>query len=195
MDLATLTAELVNRGLTPTLAGGKLAIAGPADQITPVLKAGLTKHRVTLRAMLAPAGESQAKSESIVSLPGLATPAPGADSLPPENANGLPDLAFADTPEADAGLRKVGAYFDDLAADVRANNPKHAGRMALDLNGDPCRVCGFEPTVLSLIHDGDSIRRDCATCGAFVEFPAWGNASEWLRDEIAKSRAEPACEF
>lgn len=154
MDLATLTAELVTRGLTPTLADGKLAIGGPVDRLTAPLKAGLAEHRETLRAMLTP------------------TPA----ELPPENADGLPDLAFADTAEADDGLRTVGAYFEQLAADVMANNPKHAANLTTDLRGDPCRRCGFTPAVLTLIHEGGTVRRDCATCGAFCEFSAWHDA-------------------
>lgn len=153
MDLATLTAELVTRGLTPRLTDGKLAIGGPVERLSAPLKAGLAEHRDTLRAMLTPAAE-----------------------LPPENADGLPDLAFADSPEADDGLRKVGAFFEGLTADVRANNPKHLANLAIDPRGDPCRRCGFETAVLVLIHEGETVRRDCATCGAFGEFSAWHDA-------------------
>lgn len=185
MDLCTLTNELTIRGLTPTLNDGKLAIAGPTEKITPPLKAALAEHRDTLRAMLAPKDD--------------------APELPPENADGVSDIAFADTPEADAGLLKVANYFGKLAAAVLANNPSHAANLTADPRGEPCRRCGFEPAVLTLIQDGSTVRRDCATCGAFCEFSAWNNADAAARTmadaraefrrEVAEAKAEPACLF
>jgi hypothetical protein len=178
MDIATLHAELINRGLSMALADGKLAIAGPIERLTPALKSGLDKHRETLRAMLTPKADagnqlsdsdsSPAKSETIV-------------SLPPENADGTPDLAYADTPAADGGLRQVGEYFGKLAADVVKHNPKQAANLTADPRGEPCRRCGFSCSVLTLVHDGKSTRRDCATCGRFAEFTTWNDADASAR--------------
>jgi hypothetical protein len=36
-----------------------------------------------------------------------------------------------------------------------------------------CRRCGSRATVDTPIHQGQSIRRDCAKCGRFRSFPTW----------------------
>lgn len=254
MDLCTLTAELTTRGLAPTYTGGKLAIAGPVERLTPALKAGLDKHRETLRAMLTPGaggvfGNPANNSAAAPLAPNCGNPAtisrgekndcnpapisptaeagenfrnlakntrdatgrnpaasstaatggnpansssrggvvrnPAVNSLPPENADGIPDIAFADTPAADGGLLEVGDYFGRLAADVLKRNPKQAANLTADPRGTPCRRCGFEPAVLTLVHQGASVRRDCATCGAFGKFTAWHDA-----DAAAKAVAD-----
>jgi hypothetical protein len=37
----------------------------------------------------------------------------------------------------------------------------------------PCRRCGGTEMLDVAIHDGQSVRRDCAQCGRFVEFAVW----------------------
>ncbi|MEQ8847237.1 hypothetical protein [Botrimarina sp.] len=177
MDIATLTAELAIRGLTPTVTDGKLAVAGPTDRLTAPLKAGLAEHRDTLRLMLTP------RATRSVHMTGTGAAGKGpvkrtdlTADLPPEDADGQTDAAFADTPAADDGLRTCGDYFMRLAEEVRDRNPRHLRNLAIDPRGDPCRRCGFTPASLTLIHHGESVRRDCATCGAFAGFTAWHNA-------------------
>ena len=36
-----------------------------------------------------------------------------------------------------------------------------------------CPRCENDEATLHIIHDGDSIRRDCARCGRFIDFPVW----------------------
>jgi hypothetical protein len=52
---------------------------------------------------------------------------------------------------------------------------RHKAELLALLNGEPapCRRCGATDILDVKIHDGESVRRDCAQCGRFVEFPAW----------------------
>lgn len=38
---------------------------------------------------------------------------------------------------------------------------------------EPCPRCGCEEATDTPIHDGQSIRRDCAHCGHLIDFPRW----------------------
>ena len=37
----------------------------------------------------------------------------------------------------------------------------------------PCFRCGGTQSYVQIIHDGDSLRRDCSQCGRFIDFPTW----------------------
>lgn len=93
-------------------------------------------------------------------------------------------IQFADTQGAIGPLSECMRYFDNLAGDMNRNNPNTLETVAQGEPGDECRYCGSEQTFLAIIHDGESLRRDCAGCGRFIEFPAWydaGKADDVLR--------------
>jgi hypothetical protein len=52
---------------------------------------------------------------------------------------------------------------------------RHKAELLALLLGEPltCRRCGTAGILEVLIHGGRSVRRDCAQCGRFVEFPIW----------------------
>lgn len=83
------------------------------------------------------------------------------------------DLSFADSPAAAEGLAECLRYFEELAGDVTA---ARTGRTVLRWPcpmQTPCRRCGGADACAVVIHEGASIRRDCARCGAFRDFPIW----------------------
>jgi hypothetical protein len=54
--------------------------------------------------------------------------------------------------------------------------PARAGdrdRLPAPAGIDSCDRCGATETVDQTIHDGRSVRRDCATCGRFRKFTVW----------------------
>jgi hypothetical protein len=64
-----------------------------------------------------------------------------------------------------------------VGATLRGALRKHKGELLALLAGGPvppgCRRCGSHETHDVLIHAGQSVRRDCARCGRFLEFPVW----------------------
>lgn len=66
-------------------------------------------------------------------------------------------------------------FFEKLALEVGENNSEAltwlvrvpAPRLK------PCRRCNGHNTYVAVIHEGESTRRDCAKCGAFIDFPTW----------------------
>jgi hypothetical protein len=92
-------------------------------------------------------------------------------------------FADSDSPEAMAALCDAMEYFE-LLTDSRAT---HCPERLVQTVGEPgqqespCPRCGNSNTYLAILHTGESLRRDCAICGRFVEFPNWHN-----RDATAK---------
>jgi hypothetical protein len=52
---------------------------------------------------------------------------------------------------------------------------RHKAELLALLQGKPvpCPRCRATGTLDVAIHDGQSVRRDCAQCGRFVEFAVW----------------------
>ena len=63
----------------------------------------------------------------------------------------------------------AGAFTDELRSLAAANRAD----LIAHLSAVPCTRCGSTETADFSIHDGQSIRRDCAKCGRFQSFPLW----------------------
>jgi hypothetical protein len=88
-------------------------------------------------------------------------------------------------------------YFDELKA---AHTARGFDLLRLEQapQETPCRRCGSYQTYLAKIHGGESLRRDCASCGRFREFAAWkekAKAEQILTDlaEQARYNAKAGC--
>jgi hypothetical protein len=102
-------------------------------------------------------------------------------------------FADSDSPEAMAALCDAMEYFE-LLTDARATHCRERIVQIVDEPGQqesPCKRCGNSNTYLAILHTGESLRRDCAICGRFVEFPNWHNreaTAKILAAAISSSR-------
>lgn len=78
-------------------------------------------------------------------------------------------------PASTAAAESKTPYFDKLRADMLRQNPAAFDAIAR-CKGD-CK-CGSEEAYLQVIRGGEAIRRDCARCGSFIDFPARGSLVE-----------------
>lgn len=84
------------------------------------------------------------------------------------------------------GIRVVispaGRITDQLAERIR--NLRGPLAAAVRLIAD-CERCGSAEAIDVPVHDGHSVRRDCAACGATLGFPDWyvSNANEGCQHE------------
>lgn len=67
-----------------------------------------------------------------------------------------------------------GAYTPELRALV----DNHRGQLLAWLTTAPCPRCRSTEWRDVSIHDGLSVRRDCAKCGRYLSFPLWYGVSE-----------------
>jgi hypothetical protein len=97
-------------------------------------------------------------------------------------------IHFADTAEALKPLCDAIEYFQRKADRIRTLNPEATAQIVLEpeLQQEPCRRCGSRKTYLAIIHAGESLRRDCAQCGRFIDFPSW-NKREETADILART--------
>lgn len=65
------------------------------------------------------------------------------------------------------------AYYDKLFSDMQSRNPQRIHTIARCKA--QCRHCRSDEAYLQVIQDGTAIRRDCAACGKFIDFPTFGN--------------------
>lgn len=156
MDVANLLHSLTTQGLTLSLgeAPDTIAVVGPVASLTLEQQRGLTEHKQTLLSMLTP---------------------------PPTCY--IPEDAQPDTPEDLGSLNRCMEYFERLTDEVGFHNPERLAQIVLEPEPQEssCRRCGTHATYLAIIHAGESLRRDCAKCGRFIDFPSWHN-----REETAK---------
>jgi hypothetical protein len=80
-----------------------------------------------------------------------------------------------------------------LTDEVGFHNPERLAKIVLEPGQQvsPCRRCGNRTTYLAILHAGESLRRDCAKCGRFIDFPSWHNREDTakiLADAVAGSR-------
>lgn len=156
MDIANLLHSLTVAGLSLRLGeADSLQVVGATHKLTLDQQQALRQHKPTLLAMLRPPPPCfiQKEREAII---------------------------FADTAEALGPLREAIEYFSRLADDMRFHNAEALSKVVLEPEPSPapCRRCGNRQTYLAVIHSGESLRRDCAKCGRFVDFVAWHNREE-----------------
>jgi hypothetical protein len=164
MNIPNLLHSLTNQGLTLSLgeAPDSIAVVGPVASLTLEQQRALAEHKPTLLAML--------------------TPLP--TCYIPEQAG---------TPEDLGSLNRCMEYFERLADEVEFHNPERLAQIVLEpeQQESPCRRCGNRTTYLAILHAGESLRRDCAKCGRFIDFPSWHNREDTakiLADTVAGSR-------
>ncbi len=162
MDIATLLHSLTLSGLTLRRGDADaLEVVGPVQSLSLEQQQALRENKPTLLAML--------------------TPPPTCFILDEYTAEAEREaIQFADTPEALAPLGNAIEFFECLADDMRAHNPEALSQVVLDaeLQQQACKRCQSEQTYLAIIHAGESLRRDCASCGRFIDFPSWHNRKE-----------------
>lgn len=60
-----------------------------------------------------------------------------------------------------------------LLAGLRKHKPDLLALLRGEEVPSGCERCGLTETIDVPIHGGQSLRRDCARCGRFIEFPVW----------------------
>ncbi len=154
MNVANLLHSLTTQGLTLSLgeAPETIAVVGPVATLTLEQQRALAEHKPTLLAMLTP---------------------PPTCYIPEQ----------AGTPEDLGSLNRCMEYFEQLIDEVGTHCPERLDQIVIEPEPqeNPCRRCGNRKTYLAILHAGESLRRDCAKCGRFYDFPSWHN-----REETAK---------
>ena len=78
-------------------------------------------------------------------------------------------------PELLAGCRRASVRWEsERPAGDCVNEPAEG---EIDPDAPQCDKCGSTEFRDTLVHDGQSIRRDCAWCGRFIAFPKWHEKS------------------
>lgn len=189
MDIASLLHSLTVAGLRLRAgAGGTLEVVGDVSKVTPTQREALSAHKSTLLAMLAPPPTCNLpKTDSVTD-----------DDFAEELAERFAIQWLESTGtqhQVSQALTEAIEFFEQVI-DSREPPPKQAPqpepprfflelKAAHDLRGfdlltleaeaqeAPCRRCGSRQTCLTKIHGGESLRRDCASCGRFRDFAAW----------------------
>ena len=169
MNIADLLHSLTVDGLTLTQEpAGSLKVLGPVHRLTPGQKQGLSDYKQTLLTLTSPptcfipwlSPEEKVEREAIQ----------WADSRSPEVLEALTDAieyyeAKARPPAFYLGLKTQQTFIGIEWAFLEAGEAD-----------PPCKRCGDRQTSLNIIHSGESLRRDCAYCGCFRNFPTWYNS-------------------
>ena len=175
-----LLAELAGRGITLVVDGGQLIARGPAGAMTPELAQRLKQHKAALvEALTSGPAEAQAVE---VNAPALASGLPPGwpSNTPkppwwPEFLDCLGSIRLLAAREQMCGDPTCGFSVAILWTDGKTAEwscPK-CGRTSGPIVQQKCRRCGSTQYHDVPIHNGKSIRRDCARCGRFLDFPAW----------------------
>lgn len=177
MDISNLLHTLTTQGLRLSLgkAPETIAVVGPVASLTLEQQRALAEHKQTLLSMLTPlptcfilhCGEAEEREAT--------------------------QFADSDSPEAMAALCDAMEYFERLTDAKATHCPERLVQTVLEpgQQESPCPRCGNSNTYLAILHTGESLRRDCAICGRFVEFPNWHNreaTAKILAAAIAGSR-------
>jgi hypothetical protein len=200
MDIVNLLHSLTVAGLTLRAgAGGSLEVVGDVSRVNQAQREALKTHKPALLVMLGPPptcyvieereairwesdptkqGEvSKALAEALEFFEGII------DEREPEPKDPRP--------------QEPPRHFDELKA---AHNAKGIDLLTLEPmpSETPCHRCGSRQSYLAIIHGGESLRRDCASCGRFREFAAWkekAKAEQILTDltEQARYNAKAGC--
>lgn len=196
MNIADLLHSLTISGLTLSQSpAGELKVLGPVHKLTQQQKQGLSDHKQTLLALASqptcfiPPQEESDYDKKTKSIPWLTPEArtereaiQWADSRSPEVAQALANAIdfFEDIP-------RPPAFYLGLKAQQQANGLDWA-HLEPGQAESPCKRCGDRQTSLNIIHSGESLRRDCAYCGRFRDFPSWYDAK--LTQEILSTNAQ-----
>lgn len=73
----------------------------------------------------------------------------------------------------EAAWQALALHRDELASSLAAPREVPTTRLPPPAGADLCDRCGATETTDVVIHDGQSIRRDCARCGRFIRFSVW----------------------
>lgn len=159
--LPGLLAECAVNGIRLSVAaGGGLDIDAPQDTLTPELLARLKSHKAVLLAMLRPATKALSIDPADVLWQAALDRLVGDPDFPPDVMEVL----------RVASLR----WIDDALPSgptiecVPVAKPNPAGPTTKPV----CR-CGSTTWRDMSIHSGQSVRRDCARCRRFLDFPVW----------------------
>lgn len=187
-----LLAEATAAGLTVHVAGDRLIVRGPKRS------AGVARRLLDCKAEVVAAlaakshdakpnaygsdrqaptmpDESQVVEPinaptAVVANDAARPPAEGARIIgiaPPDVSSHAPESTQDNTPTIDA----ASARNSNAGARLRDDNdPLPRARVK---GGPPFCRCGSAETVDVPIHDGRSLRRDCARCRRFIDFPVW----------------------
>ena len=60
---------------------------------------------------------------------------------------------------------------DEVEVPTRPNNRSEPVKLSREQA--LCDRCQHDEATLYIIHEGESVRRDCAQCGRFIDFPIW----------------------
>lgn len=166
MDVGNLLHTLTIQGLSLKLGEvpDTIAVIGPVASLTLEQRRALAEHKPTLLAMLTP---------------------------PPTCY--IPEDTQTEDAEDLGSLNRCMEYFERLADEVEFHNPERLAQIVLEPEPQqsPCKRCGNRTTYLAIIHAGESLRRDCAKCGRFIDFPSWHNREDTakiLADTVGQSR-------
>lgn len=80
-----------------------------------------------------------------------------------------------------------GAIDDDLLDRIERSWSKISERLRSPFKDTICERCGSMEYIETPIHEGKSIRRDCAKCDRFMGFPVW----KGIRKRTNNDKKEP----
>ena len=212
MDIATLLHSLTVAGLTLRRgAGDSLEVLGDVSKVTHPQREALSRHKPVLLVMLTPPPTCNIPTRSE---PERVTDSAFADELAERfaiewvEATGTQHQVSQALTEAMEFFERVvdgrepppkeappippppPRFFDELRA---AHNARGFDLLRLEPEPQqsPCRRCGSRQSFLAKIHGGDSLRRDCASCGRFRDFAVWkekAKAEQILADLTEQAR-------
>lgn len=166
MTVLEVIAAVRSAGGTFSIAGGRLAVDAPADLPETVWQA-VADNRSDILRLLSPGPTAlhqairRAGGEVVVDGDRLAFHLPG----------GLDDeLLVSLASERDALHQHLSRT---EPADPFVSAPSRDDDLPLPAGADRCDRCRSTETVDQPIHDGQSVRRDCAACGRFRKFVTW----------------------
>lgn len=207
MDIASLLHSLTVAGLCvrPGL-GGTLEVVGDVSKVTPTQREALSAHKSTLLAMLAPPPTCYPPREDLVSEDDFAEELAERFAIQWVESTGTQHQVSQALAEAIEFFEQV---IDGQEPQPKQPPPPPPPRFFLELKAAhdvrdfdlltlesqaqeaPCCRCGSRQTCLAKIHGGESLRRDCASCGRFREFAAWKEkekAKQILANATGQSR-------
>ena len=178
--MTPLIAECERAGIRLSVDGGKLVIEAPAGVVKPDLLARLRQHKPELmEALTSGPAEAQAVEANATAAESALPPGwPSNTPKPPwwpEFLDCLGSIRLLAAREQMCGDPTCGFSVAILWTDGKTAEwscPK-CGRTSGPIVQQKCRRCGSTQYHDVPIHNGKSIRRDCARCGRFLDFPAW----------------------
>jgi len=88
----------------------------------------------------------------------------------------------------EAAWQALALHKDELRASLTAPRTQPTTRLPTPAGTDLCDRCGSIETTDATIHDGRSVRRDCARCGRFIRFSVWYGEPRTMASMYAPER-------